>query len=178
MVGRLRWSCGGEDDDVVMVWCCAPAGVVTAKWWWKGGRRVAASECGDRIDRVMGSIFGLGRKIHRKSFSVTGCGAGAAVVVAAGNGETEGRKREIEREKTLDSRTGDGDLSVERGPSEREIDEGEPCPPTETLLSSFERERGERYYEEGEMSATSPGRGSAMPDIFGGRSTYQGATPR
>ncbi|GJS68973.1 integrase, catalytic region, zinc finger, CCHC-type containing protein [Tanacetum coccineum] len=55
-----------------------------------GGRRVAARECGDQIDRVMGSIFGLGRKIHRKSFLVAGGDAGAAVVVAVGNGEREG----------------------------------------------------------------------------------------
>ncbi|GKG27922.1 hypothetical protein Tco_0406249 [Tanacetum coccineum] len=40
-----------------------------------GGKwRVKESDMGDRIDRVVRSIFGVGRKSHRKTFPVTGGG--------------------------------------------------------------------------------------------------------
>ncbi|GJR73022.1 retrovirus-related pol polyprotein from transposon TNT 1-94 [Tanacetum coccineum] len=55
-----------------------------AKATWGGGgyRHVAARGGGDRVDRVMGRLLGLGRKTRRKSFPVAGGGAGVAVVVA------------------------------------------------------------------------------------------------
>ncbi|GJR84020.1 RNA-directed DNA polymerase, eukaryota, reverse transcriptase zinc-binding domain protein [Tanacetum coccineum] len=65
------------------------------RWCWcRGGydggyRQVAARGGGDRIDRVMRNVFGLGRKTRRKSFPVAGGGAGAAVVVA-GKRERDG----------------------------------------------------------------------------------------
>ncbi|GJU23865.1 hypothetical protein Tco_1157207 [Tanacetum coccineum] len=48
-------GCGGEEVAKMMV------EMVEA--------RVGASECGDRIDRVMGSIFGIRRKSPPEKFS-------------------------------------------------------------------------------------------------------------
>ncbi|GKA30813.1 hypothetical protein Tco_0717118 [Tanacetum coccineum] len=48
--------------------------------WQRRWRRVVASECGDRIDRVMGSIFGFGRKSPPENFS-----GGGGVMVAGVN---------------------------------------------------------------------------------------------
>ncbi|GKA13167.1 hypothetical protein Tco_0692813 [Tanacetum coccineum] len=57
-------------------------------WWWRGFgggdggviRRVEESDMGDRIDRVVRNIFGVGRKSHRKTFPVTGGGGGGVPV--------------------------------------------------------------------------------------------------
>ncbi|GJY33053.1 hypothetical protein Tco_0417522 [Tanacetum coccineum] len=43
-------------------------------------RRVEESDMGDRIDRVVRNIFGVGRKSHRKTFPVTGGGGGGVPV--------------------------------------------------------------------------------------------------
>ncbi|GKA81934.1 hypothetical protein Tco_0788682 [Tanacetum coccineum] len=49
--------------------------VVGLSWGSRGGyRRVEARGGGDRIDPVVRSIFGLGRKTRRKSFLVAGGG--------------------------------------------------------------------------------------------------------
>ncbi|GJR90399.1 hypothetical protein Tco_0214410 [Tanacetum coccineum] len=47
-----------------------------------GGRRVEESGCGDRIDPVMRSVFGVGRKSPPEKFS----GGGATVVAGSGGG--------------------------------------------------------------------------------------------
>ncbi|GKF12036.1 hypothetical protein Tco_0049962, partial [Tanacetum coccineum] len=63
--------------------------------WWRGEEmevvtvgwrrwRVEESGCGDRIDPVMRSVFGVGRKSHRKSFPVAGDGGGGGGGVAGG----------------------------------------------------------------------------------------------
>ncbi|GKD69450.1 hypothetical protein Tco_1323540, partial [Tanacetum coccineum] len=60
--------------------------VVLEVIWWGGrvtaaggvvGSRVTASDSGDRVDRVSGSIFGVGRKSPPEKFS-----GGGGVVVA------------------------------------------------------------------------------------------------
>ncbi|GJR54018.1 hypothetical protein Tco_1404539 [Tanacetum coccineum] len=56
----VRWcggSCGGDDDGDCGVTMMMT--MVASVWWWQ---RVAASGGGDRVDRVMGSILGFGRK--------------------------------------------------------------------------------------------------------------------
>ncbi|GJX55344.1 hypothetical protein Tco_0285241 [Tanacetum coccineum] len=60
-----------DDDEMMMVMT-----VVVSVGWQRGGgewvvvveRRVATRRGGDRVDRVTGNNFGLGRKIRRKSF--------------------------------------------------------------------------------------------------------------
>ncbi|GJS96318.1 reverse transcriptase domain-containing protein [Tanacetum coccineum] len=78
--GGARW-CDEMDADGGRWYsgsgCCR-------SWWWRW-QRVEARGGGDRIDRVMRNVFGLGRK----SFPVAGGGAGAAVVVA-GKRERDG----------------------------------------------------------------------------------------
>ncbi|GJU27067.1 hypothetical protein Tco_1165688 [Tanacetum coccineum] len=64
-LARLRCD-GGDDDKMMMRW------------------RVEESGCGDRIDPVMRSVFGVGRKSHRKSFPVAGDGGGGGGGVAGG----------------------------------------------------------------------------------------------
>ncbi|GJU36355.1 hypothetical protein Tco_1184709 [Tanacetum coccineum] len=70
--------------------------VVLEVIWWGGrvtaaggvvGSRVTASDSGDRVDRVSGSIFGVGRKTRRKSFPAAGDGGGGGRVVAGGGRE-------------------------------------------------------------------------------------------
>ncbi|GJV81484.1 hypothetical protein Tco_1517354 [Tanacetum coccineum] len=95
---------GGEGDGTAEMevvagsWCyrggvggglCTVIGVDSVDWWvavggWSGGGGVEARGIGDRVDQGTRNAFGLGRKTHRKFFSVAGGGAGAAVV-AAGN---------------------------------------------------------------------------------------------
>ncbi|GKG40956.1 hypothetical protein Tco_0470168, partial [Tanacetum coccineum] len=60
MVVVLWWMWGCDDDDTA---------VVIVAW------RVAESDGGDRIDREMGRIFGVGRKSSPENFS-GGCGGG------------------------------------------------------------------------------------------------------
>ncbi|GKA27576.1 hypothetical protein Tco_0713744, partial [Tanacetum coccineum] len=62
VVTRLLWWCGDDDDDVMMRVAAA------AETGGGGGRRVEESGCGDRIDPVMRSVFGVGRKSCRKGF--------------------------------------------------------------------------------------------------------------
>ncbi|GKB46587.1 hypothetical protein Tco_0897340, partial [Tanacetum coccineum] len=72
-----RGSSVGADDDgvvlgVVMLWW-------RQRWWWAWdmvviGVVVEARGGGDRIDWWVRSIFGLGRKTHRKTFSATADG--------------------------------------------------------------------------------------------------------
>ncbi|GJR48198.1 hypothetical protein Tco_1316301 [Tanacetum coccineum] len=51
-------------------------------WWWRGfGGGVKESDMGDRIDRVVRSIFGVGRNTRRKTFPAV---ATPAAVVAQG----------------------------------------------------------------------------------------------
>nr|GEY37143.1 hypothetical protein [Tanacetum cinerariifolium] len=59
--------------------------VVAAEEW---GRRVGESDVGDRLDRVVGSIFGFGRRTRRKTFPATAGGwrCGGRPTVAAGWG--------------------------------------------------------------------------------------------
>ncbi|GJW68969.1 integrase, catalytic region, zinc finger, CCHC-type containing protein [Tanacetum coccineum] len=72
MVTRLLWWCGDDDDDVMMRVAAA------AETGGGGGeRRVEESGCGDRIDPVMRSVFGIGRKSPPEKFS-----GGGGVVVA------------------------------------------------------------------------------------------------
>ncbi|GJZ58159.1 reverse transcriptase domain-containing protein [Tanacetum coccineum] len=77
----------------------------SVEWWWciYGDKTAvaaiavrswdAARGYGDRVDRSGGSIFGIGRKSHRKSFPVAGDGGGGAVVVA---GQIWGEEREFQ----------------------------------------------------------------------------------
>nr|GFA61730.1 hypothetical protein [Tanacetum cinerariifolium] len=53
----------------------------------EAGRRVVESDIGDRLDRVMGSIFGIGRKTRRKTFSAT---AGGRRLAGDGGGRLTG----------------------------------------------------------------------------------------
>ncbi|GKC11249.1 hypothetical protein Tco_1008031 [Tanacetum coccineum] len=66
-----------DDDDDVMMRVAAAA--ETGGW---GGRRVEESGCGDRIDPVMRSVFGLRRKSRRKTFPAAG---GGGRVMAGGS---------------------------------------------------------------------------------------------
>ncbi|GJS23014.1 reverse transcriptase domain-containing protein [Tanacetum coccineum] len=66
-----------------------------------GGRRVEESGCGDRIDPVMRSVFGVGRKSPSEKFS----GGGATVVAGSGGGgggwpDSLREKREFQFETT------------------------------------------------------------------------------
>ncbi|GJY53470.1 hypothetical protein Tco_0445134 [Tanacetum coccineum] len=72
-VGVMVWQRG----EVVMVLM-----VVAAEAAGGGKRRVEESGCGDRIDTVMRSVFGVGRKSCRKGFRwpVGGDGGGRPVV--------------------------------------------------------------------------------------------------
>ncbi|GJU83117.1 hypothetical protein Tco_1285482 [Tanacetum coccineum] len=63
VVTRLLWWCGDDDDDVMMRVAAA------AETGGGGGRRVEESGCGDRIDPVMRSVFGVGRKSPPEKFS-------------------------------------------------------------------------------------------------------------
>ncbi|GKD63481.1 hypothetical protein Tco_1305589 [Tanacetum coccineum] len=77
--------------------------VLMMSWWqWGGGgyRRLAVRGCGDRVDRVMGRLLGLGQKTRRKSFPVAGGGPGAAVVVA-GKRERDGGTFQLFRHNAL-----------------------------------------------------------------------------
>ncbi|GJR07747.1 hypothetical protein Tco_0790399 [Tanacetum coccineum] len=63
----------GDDDGMMRVMMR----VVALLLWLpdgEGRRRVEESDMGDRIDRVVRNIFGVGRKSHRKTFPVTGGG--------------------------------------------------------------------------------------------------------
>nr|GFA61930.1 hypothetical protein [Tanacetum cinerariifolium] len=81
--GGVVLGCRGVDGDqrqlgmVVMV-----AVVVWRCWWsrWRGRReewrRVVASDIWDRVERVVGSIFGFARNAHRKTFPAAAGGGG------------------------------------------------------------------------------------------------------
>ncbi|GKF80219.1 hypothetical protein Tco_0238821, partial [Tanacetum coccineum] len=60
---------GGADEMVVLWWLWARGG-------GDGEGRVSKSECRDRRDRKVRSIFGLRWNTHRKTFPVTGGGGG------------------------------------------------------------------------------------------------------
>ncbi|GJZ80478.1 mutator type transposase [Tanacetum coccineum] len=85
-----RWWCGDGDDDVGdggggrRRRLSGGGDGAAVEGWQRRWRRVAASGCGDRIDRVMGSIFGFGRKSPPEKFSGGGGGGGRRL---AGNGE-------------------------------------------------------------------------------------------
>ncbi|GKC15784.1 hypothetical protein Tco_1012566 [Tanacetum coccineum] len=80
-------GCNGGGEEVMMKTKWWPAlwlpevGLAARRW-----RCMAASECGDRTDRVMGSVFGFGRKSPPENFS------GGGGVVAGGWPEM-GRER-------------------------------------------------------------------------------------
>ncbi|GJV74271.1 hypothetical protein Tco_1494266 [Tanacetum coccineum] len=78
MVTRLFWWCGDDDDDVMMRVAAA------AETGGGGKRRVEESGCGDRIDPVMRSVFGVGRKIPPENFSGGGSGGRRQWEVVAG----------------------------------------------------------------------------------------------
>ncbi|GKD31001.1 hypothetical protein Tco_1241779, partial [Tanacetum coccineum] len=79
--GFVRWCCGGawdgdDDDGGGRLW-------LPEEGWQRRWRCMAASECGDRTDRVMGSIFGFGWKSPPENFSGGGdVVAGGGLVVA------------------------------------------------------------------------------------------------
>ncbi|GJY10726.1 hypothetical protein Tco_0378911 [Tanacetum coccineum] len=77
---------GSRGDSGVVRWVAAAAETDG------GGRRVEESGCGDRIDPVMRSVFGVGRKSPPEKFS----GGGDVVAVVAGG--WEGRPEIGERE--------------------------------------------------------------------------------
>ncbi|GJX58915.1 hypothetical protein Tco_0290305 [Tanacetum coccineum] len=73
----VEWRHGGmaaTSELVVVVMVTQPGGCHGGRGGW---RRVEAHGYGDRVDRSGGSIFGIGRKSHQKSFPVAGgCGGG------------------------------------------------------------------------------------------------------
>ncbi|GKG03212.1 hypothetical protein Tco_0310848, partial [Tanacetum coccineum] len=87
--GNGVWS--GGDGGMTAASSGGGVMVTTAAAPEEGWRRVEARGYGDRVDRSGGSIFGIGRKSHRKSFPVAGDGGGGAVVVA---GQIWGEERE------------------------------------------------------------------------------------
>ncbi|GKE26912.1 hypothetical protein Tco_1442296 [Tanacetum coccineum] len=77
-----------DDDDGGDMMVLTMGGWCDGGLWWGGGgyRRVAARGGGDRVDRVMGRLLGLGRKTRRKSFSAATMAvvSGIRPVVVAG----------------------------------------------------------------------------------------------
>ncbi|GKA59849.1 hypothetical protein Tco_0759162 [Tanacetum coccineum] len=83
-VVMLMMRCGGawdgdDDDGGGRLW-------LPEEGWQRRWRCMAASECGDRTDRVMGSVLGFGRKSPSENFS----GGGGVV---AGGWPKMGRER-------------------------------------------------------------------------------------
>ncbi|GJZ18574.1 hypothetical protein Tco_0554697 [Tanacetum coccineum] len=68
-------GCDGDDDG---------GGVASLGGSRRKGWRVEESDYGDRIDQAIRTIFGFGRRSHRKSFSVAGDGGGGGGGVAGG----------------------------------------------------------------------------------------------
>ncbi|GJY07476.1 hypothetical protein Tco_0374530 [Tanacetum coccineum] len=79
----VRWWY--DDDDDAMVCCGGVTVGRQRRCGWSGEvmERVRESGYGDRIDRKMGSIFGVGRKIPPEKFSDDGA---VTAVVAGGGG--------------------------------------------------------------------------------------------
>ncbi|GJU64158.1 hypothetical protein Tco_1245993 [Tanacetum coccineum] len=88
------WWCVVGDDDDGDRWCYddddGGVGVVVSV----AVARVKESECRDRRDPLMGRIFGVGRKTHRKIFWRPEMAAGGSLVVAGG-GRIYLREREF-----------------------------------------------------------------------------------
>ncbi|GKG40458.1 hypothetical protein Tco_0467235, partial [Tanacetum coccineum] len=77
---------GGGDEHGVECGVRVAVAAETDGW----GRRVEESGCGDRIDPVMRSVFGVGRKSPPKKFSGGGSGGRWQWVAARKNmGERE-----------------------------------------------------------------------------------------
>ncbi|GJW10254.1 hypothetical protein Tco_1576081 [Tanacetum coccineum] len=77
-VRRWGWCCSGMEmvetkvRVAVVVWRGGREGRCMA-WWWRRWR-VEESGCGDRIDPVRRSVFGVGRKSPPEKFSGGGSG--------------------------------------------------------------------------------------------------------
>nr|GEW04612.1 reverse transcriptase domain-containing protein [Tanacetum cinerariifolium] len=77
-VGWGSRGCNGDEGGIVVRerWCGGDFGVVAALWWcykwWGWG--VRESDIGDRIDRLMGSLFGFAGKSPPEKFSGGGGG--------------------------------------------------------------------------------------------------------